>query len=234
MPTAAQLIEMAAHTARLIPEEQSIEPYLSSRGLEIFNNIIGEMGGAHVTIPYQSVVEFNLVPGQQTYSIGPDVSYDVNTQQIIGILDCYVTNNQVRYPLVPIDEKMYRNIVYPLSQGIPAMFLLRNFNTYSEIFFQPVPANIFAATLICKQRLTQVSFNTDLTQIPPQWILALKFMIARDFMYYYGLPVDPSFIARVEKLYANLMAENVVDVTVEKTELISRNRFYYPYILGFF
>lgn len=234
MPTAAVLIESAARAARVIPEEQTMPGYIGQRGLEIFNDILGEFGGSHVTIPNQSIIDVPLVVGQEIYTSGNGAQYDIDDNQIIDIMDAWVTMNQVRYPLVEINEKMYRNICYPQSQGIPAMYHLREFNVFSQIILQPIPSQVFTMTLVCKQRLSQVSLTTDLSQIPAQWLLGLKFLIARDFIYYYALPQDPNFMNRVTEVYNNLMAENNVDVTVEKTEIITRNRFYYPYILGFF
>lgn len=234
MLTAAQLIERGARTGRLIPESQPMDPAYSERGLEIFNDILTYLGGAHVTIPYQSVIDFTINPGQEIYLSGNNVSYDINQNQIIDISDCWATMSQVRYPMVDINNKMYRNIVYPISEGIPAMYLLRIFNEYSQIILQPVPAQVMTGTLVCKQRLSEVTLTTSLDEIPSQWILALKFMIARDFRQYYAMPEIPEFNMRVENLIKDLMAENTVDVFVEKSEILTRNRFYYPYVLGFF
>ncbi len=231
--TVAQFIESAARKARVIPIGQNIPDDYTKIGVEIFNDILDQFGGAGVSIPYQSVLTFNTVAGQESYLIGPGQA-DVNSDQVIEIIDCWVTLNNVRYPLGNMNELMYSNIVYPITQGIPAMYKLRLFNTYSQLTLQPVPWTNFVATLICKQRLQEVTQTTTLTEIPANWNLGLKLMIARDFRDYLALPQDDNFLARVRKAELDLYASNVIDIFVHKNEILTHNRFYYPYILGFF
>jgi hypothetical protein len=233
MTTAAVLIENGARTARLVPDQQPMLPVYSERGLVILNNILDKFGGAHVTIPYESIVNFTLNPAQESYISSPS-GPDIVGNQIIDISDMWATQSNVRYPLVDINNKMYRNICYPLSQGIPAMYVLRVFQSTSQIIVQPLPSQTMTATLVCKQRLSNVVLTDNMDQIPPQWFLCLQYLIAKYFRQYYALPVIPEFDQEIQSLMKDLMAENTIDVYVEKTEILTRNRFYYPYILGFF
>lgn len=232
MTTAAQLIETASRTARVTPEEQSIEPYVSARGLEIFNDILAQFGGAGVTIPMQTVVTFNTVVGQETYLSGNNPTYDINANQIIDIIVMSAYLGNVQYSMRSINETMYTNITYPSNQATPQSWLLREFIDYSAILIQPVPAQIFSIVMKCKQRLSEVTYNTVLSTIPAHWRNALKFLIARDYAIYFDLPVDPALNARAEMLLKNLKAANVVDMSIEKTERLTNNRNYFPFFWG--
>ena len=235
MPTVAQFIEDAARAARLVGEEQPMEPYQSARGLQILTNILNKFGGTHVTVPYETVVNFDTVIGQQTYSNGIGVDFDINDNQIIDIMDVYAEKEGVRYPVALINEKEYKNIVYPIAQGIPWMMLMRKFKTYTDLIIQPVPALVFDMTLVCKQRISSPAFNDELTEfISLDWIDDLHYLVARDFIMYYSLPIpNQFFMDRVTSALNDLKAQNNVDVFVEKQEIITRNQFYYPYIIGF-
>jgi hypothetical protein len=234
MTTVAQFIEDAARACRLVPEEQSIEPYQSQRGLKILRNILSKFSGAHVTTPYEKIVNFNTVVGQESYTNAPGSGFDINDNQIIDVMDVFATLNSVRYPITIINEKMYKNVVYPVAQGIPWMMLLRKFITSSTLIFQPVPAFVFDITLVCKQRLTTPNFNDDINAfISADWEDDLHYLVARDFMMYYSLPIpNQLFMERISIAEKDLKAQNNVDVFVEKQEILTQNQFYYPYILG--
>lgn len=230
MTTAAQLIESAARTSRLVPEEQPVPPYISSRGLEIFNDILAEFGGNSVDIPVISMIDFDTIVGQIEYISGP--GQYISGNQVMEIFNMHATQQQVRYGMLPFTEKMYNNVPFPQNEGVPSYYLLRKFDTTSTIIIQPNPTAVYTITMRCKQRLSEVDFNTNLTEVPAHWRRGLKFLIAKDFVTYFDLPVDPSFLQECMDVKKNLEAANTVDVFVEKTQILTNYPYCFPVWYG--
>lgn len=232
--TALDIIIKAARVAALAPEEQDIPGYILNRGLEIFNDILLEWSGLGVFIPYQSKLDFDTIPGQQSYFNAeedipvPSGNIDIVDRQIIQINYAKLFlpfENSVAYTLNIIDEKLFNNTYLLKMQSIPSQLLLRVFNRYTELVFYPIPAAAYKIEMICKQRLDEVQFGTTLSELPDNWLNALKYQIALDYSVVYQQPLMPVFEKRAALAIDNLKASNIIDLSINKDELLTPNTY---------
>lgn len=225
---ASTVISKAMRKIGKVPANQAVPGYLIDRGLELLNDILDEWGAARIKIPYQSELTLPLVNDKETYLIGNSPSYDLNTDQVIDVLELTIKMgedaNAVYYPTSFMTEAQYATTAYRAAQGTPNQYLLRNNVDYSEIRLQPVPSNFAqpqSAIILCKQRLQRVSQNQDLSQIPNHFILALQMQItlyAQDIL---GMPMPPEFVQRTQQKLDNLLASNFdIDLTAQVDEIL--------------
>lgn len=225
--TVESVIATAARKIGVIPDNQAAPANVMQRGLEILNDIIDEWSGNRINIPYQSLITLPLVANQLSYTIGPSASYDLNSATVIEVLELIVNDSVspgIDYPTIPLTEQMYFNIPYKSATGIPTTYLLRNFNDYAQIFFQPLPyASTLSASILVKQKLSRVELTQDLDEIPRHYLLALKYRIAVLLADIYGKTLPASMIAMANQSMDNMQAANAyVDFVVKRDEVLNR------------
>jgi len=216
----------------IVPEEQEVPPYMVQRGLELLNDILAEWGNDRIYIPYQSKLVVTLEANKGSYTFGNGDEFDVDTNQIISILEMTVQDPNspgVDYPTIPpITEEMYAAIPYKKSTGLPCEFLLRNHVDYSELLCQPLPYKELTLTMICKQRLSQVAQTDLLTEIPINYARPLKYKLAMDAAQIYGKNLSPGFMQLAIKSLEDLEAAAVdIDYTVRRDEQLNQQNIVY-------
>lgn len=232
--TALQLITDALYQTSIIPEENDAVPsYMMNRGLVLLNDIIDEWGSDTGLIPYQTILEFDMVPGQDEYTVGLGNEYDINSNQILRILafnfDVYSSDsaNPITYQLEEMNEPENANIVYRGVATYPSRFLLRSFPKYSSIIVQNKPNSAFPCKLVCKQRINPVSLYENLEdQFPPGFLLAIKYQLMQDIKDAYGQDVDQSLSTKASKALKNVRGNNKLDLYIRKTETLRGSSWY--------
>ncbi len=233
---ASDIIEGACRRLGTLGEEQAVPAYMIARGVEVFNDILGEWGRSNIHIPYQSTLNIPLVENQELYTVGPSGAYDVNSAQIIEIEQCVITDSTAPnyfYPVMIGDEKQYWRVYNRASEGVPIFVLLRNYQTYSEVRFLYLPyTTTLSADLLVKQRLAQITGPTQqMTILGDEYLLPLKYQIAVDLADIYKIQLPDRFIDRAKSTVENLLAANFnIDVSVKKDEMLSRSSYgYWPW-----
>lgn len=234
MMTANDLITDALLQTGIIAQEGgpygSQPAYMNQQSFILLNDIIREWSGISGILPYNNVpIHFSFISNQQNYTFGPSPTYFYNTQPIIDIITFtyfldYPTN-KVNQTMQRITEYQYANILYPSVGCYPSEYLLRLYPDYCEIFVQSIPSQPYAATIICKQRLTQLdSIFQDLSQFPPNFTLCLKYRLMVDLYDAYGLDPSPSFLQKYVNCMNSMKASNKMDLTIQPTESLCRRK----------
>lgn len=218
-----------------LPEQQDVPSYMIQRGLEVMNDILDEWGAQRIYIPYQSVLELELQTGQESYTIGNDSSFDLDTDEIMMVLQMNIfdpASPNVAYPtLPPLTETVYANIPYRAATGIPVQYLLRNWTPevgYSQLLFQPLPYKPLTAKIVCKQRLARVALTDNLVQIPREWIMGLKYKLAINLAQIYGKQLNTTFVQLCMDSISTLEANAVdIDYMTRRDEQLNRKNIVY-------
>lgn len=219
-----------------IPEEQDVPSYMIQRGLEIMNDVIDEWSAQRIYIPYQNVLSLQLNTNQESYLIGNSDLFDLNTNEIMMVLQMNIFDPNapgVAYPtLPPMTETVYANIPYRTSTGIPVQYLLRNHtNTggeYSELLFQPLPYKPLTARIVCKQRLSRVALTDNLTELPREWIMGLKYKIAINLAQIYGKQLNGTWVQLAMDAIATLESMAIdIDYMTRRDEQLNRKNIVY-------
>lgn len=229
------IITSALRRIGSIPEEQDVPSYMIQRGIEVMNDILDEWGAERIYIPYQSVLTLNLQTNQESYKIGNDPSFDLDTNEIMMVLQMNIFDPDapgVAYPtLPPMTETVYANIPYRTATGIPVQYLLRNWTpdvNYSQLIFQPLPYKPLTAKIVCKQRLSRVSLTSSLTQLPREWNMGLKYKLAINLAQIYGKTLNPIWVQLCMDAIATLESSAVdIDYMTRRDEQLNRKNIVY-------
>lgn len=209
-----------------IPIGQSVPSEVTALGLNVMNDVLAEWGASRIFIPYQSELDLPLVYNKEVYTVGPSPSYDLNTAQIIEILELNILDPAspgVFYGTEAFNEQQYFNLSYRASTAYPCVWLLRNHDDYSEIRFQPLPYKVLTAQMLVKQRLSSVMQGQTLSEIPAHYLLALKLQIGLYMAYIIGYQVTPDYVASTKERVSKLLAANFsVDYSVRRDEFLNR------------
>lgn len=226
--TAAQLVDKAARAARIPGIENAVDPATQQLGLEIFNDILDQIGGAATTIPNQTLVTFSTVINQQEYTNGVG-AYDINAPQIMSVMEMFMStqNETVRYYLSPLNEQMNANLSAPENKGLPNWYLMRKLADEVTTFkLYPVPDRVYDVTIVAKQRLANVLPGTQLGFFPREWVRSFKWWIAADLRDYFALEDSPSITAKSKEGQALFKAMNALDMSIRKDYWIDGRRSY--------
>ena len=138
---------------------------------------------------------FNLTPGKQTYSIGPDASQDFNTSLPIQIEGGFIrlTNgtSPIDWPLYIMNNEQFNQIrMKGISTTYPQMVRYTRSYPYGSIDFYPVPAQAIQVCFTQRKQFTQFVSLTDIVCLPPGYKDCLAYWLAIKMAPEYGRSID--------------------------------------------
>lgn len=222
----SDLVGDALRYVNIVNYDSSIPGDLIQRGVSALNDILDEWGATGIYIPYVKTLTIPFSAGVESYSVGPS-GRDITANQVIDVTELVINDSAspgIDFPTSELSEQYYSNITSKNSQGIPCTYLLRNFVDYSEFKFQPVPySSNLSAKIVCKQRLSEVFITTELTEIPRQYILALKLKLCLLAAGIWGAELSPQQYKQYSESLKSILASNTksLNTDVKKTELLN-------------
>lgn len=223
MTTVNQLIEDALRYGNIAQYNVSITIDQIQRFIPVLNDVLGVWGASGISIPAQAEITIPLVASQESYLVGNSASYALNTNQVMSVISCVITDSQsvgVNYPTGSLTERQYANVTYKKSQGIPSNYLFRNYPDYSEFRFLPVPySSTLSAKMVVKQRVTRFALNEELTGIPREYEAPLKFKMLQLGSSIWGGSLAPEHAAALKEFENKMRAVNAksIDPTIIKS-----------------
>lgn len=212
MTIGADLIRQAYILAKVLDPEEELEAYQVNQGLTSLNAIIEQWSSLQIYIPSYRTITINMIPGVYRYTVTP-----VITQVLQGH---YMVGNQ-QYWLQPIDLKRQNTLNYTLGQQARTLpetvFVddsLPEFMTECTVYFYPVPAGNYVATLYVKQRIGKLDKSTEIGNIPAYMEKLLIYQLALDTAAINATVLTKEFYDEYDRLDKELKAANKQDMTV--------------------
>jgi hypothetical protein len=196
--TANDLILRALY---LISEYQynEIPPgYELDEGLYCLNELIDNLSGNSIYIPYFGNDTFNTIQNVDTYQ---QSSF---TWAAIDFI--YLTINGITYPLKELSERDYNNNSRDTTlTGTPNSFILRRSTSttpISSIILYPIPDLVYPCTVTGKKSLLNLTLFTDISSIPASYHRFLRYALARELSSIYG---NPGWTSKDEDEYTRML-----------------------------
>lgn len=150
--------------------------------------------------------------------------------------------NEIDYPLALIESReAYNNIslkslmTFPTSIFYDATYTIVNGNPLGTIYPWPVPqATIYEIHLTLKDTLAQFTELSQVIEMPPEFIAAMKFNLAVRLRQSYALPPDQALIALAKDSLAVIRGANAQIPTLNMPQDLIRGGLYNIYSDQFF
>lgn len=166
--------------------------------------------------------QFTLVAGQNTYTIGNDLTVspppDFISSRPIRIVGAFVRSNNVDTPLALITEQYWTNIAAKSTSGTPTKLLYRPTMPFGRILLYPTP-NISQQIFIKAEKMIAVYPTLVSSQyLPPGYQRLLELSLAMELAPEYGSQVKPEIIANLRADLDSLIRTNIQPLPVNKTD----------------
>lgn len=228
--TVNELITSAFYIIGEFSEEEPIMGVDFQRGFDIMNGILNEFSTVQLYIPFNTVIEFDLVAGQQDYVISnyPGVVANVTANRIVGIEYGNLSIDGIIFPLkVAKDSQIYPKLRVEDIFNVPSLVLLTPYPTYSLVSFYNAPDRIYHVTLRVKSYLDKFEKNTPIVNIPLGAQEYLTYLLAKKLIAYYP---SGNWAPSTEEIYQQTRRDfllcNSMDLTIQNSALMMRKGLY--------
>jgi hypothetical protein len=198
-----------------------------STGLELINEILDKFSADSIYIPYETTIDFVMVPGQAEYTISDMVPANITADRIVDLTFAnYTVEEQVTYPLRIINKATYYDIVrLNTLQTRPGFVFLNKQPTESIITFYPVPDRPYPCSIKAKVMINKLEAQDSLNEVPPFYYGFLKYALARKFLAYYPSGNWPKENEdEYQDYYQTLKNVNETDLTIRPSLLLEMQR----------
>ncbi|HHT9109591.1 MAG TPA: hypothetical protein ACFYDZ_00360 [Candidatus Brocadiaceae bacterium] len=238
--TTNELIINALYLLGELGVGETPDAFMLSSGLEILNELLAKFDSDSIYIPYLTEISFNLVSGQQTYSISDMIASDVTNNRIVDLSFANYTvpsaGQGIIYPLQIINKAQYYGVtrLLPLDTR-PGFIFLDKQPQQSFVTLYPAPDQPYPCLLGCKVMITSLTADEDLTTIPPFYYGFLKYCLARKFLSYYPSGNwNDAAETEYQDYYSIIKNANETDLTIRPSAILSRPEpFYWQNILAY-
>jgi len=220
--TARDLIEKSLKEILVLGIQDTITAEELNDGLDALNLMLDTWWTERLACFTLRRETFNLVSGQQTYTIGPGGNF--NTTWPVRIAYATVSYLNVNYPLEIIDAGIWDAITYKQNSGIPmSMFYDRQY-PLGNINVYPIPPSTgFTILLDSYERLQSFATLTDNINLPPGYARALIKNLAVEQAPQYNKKVSPELRAQALESKGWVKRINRTDVVSSFDPTILRN-----------
>lgn len=240
--TVNDVAKNALYLAGLVARNQAASGWQINECIEVMNELIDELNGFGVTIPYYTDYTFTMVSGTRNYRFTPtpdgSSTNEVTSNLIAEIVSCLVTSGNVQHNVHVGDiNDVDIHGVLTGSQGLPQYVGLQRYvmddagsgEPYSQLWFYPIPDTNYTTTLRCKTQIDHLQKGDILDKLPPQLHRFLKYALARELVGYYQKPQNWS--QQKEEKYMQLrdeiMPSGDYDMTIQNSRLLHNSSYWY-------
>lgn len=218
------------------------DSFMLSTGLEIINELLDKFSADSIYVPFLTTLNFNLVTGQDTYSISDMIpGTDVVADRIVDLSFAnYIVNQDnstnLNYPIKILSKAEYYTVVR--QNGLlarPGFCFLNKQATESFITFYPAPDQPYPCILQVKSMINELGSQDSIIELPPFYYGFMKYAIARKFLAYYPSGNWPQQNEdEYQDYYSIIKNANETDITVRSSVIMTAPEpFYWPNILSY-
>ncbi len=190
----------------------------ASEGLSVLNEMLDSWSQERLIIPFISREAFPLIPGQQSYTMGP--TGDFNTAQPLDIKDILVqvagTNPVLETPVEILTHEQWVAIsVKSTPSSLVTKAYIQGTSPLETIQFWPVPTVANNIVIYSTKPLASYSTINDSFIVPQGYTKAIRYNLAIALSPEYGKPVSVDLISGAMQSKENIKRMNI------KPELVS-------------
>ena len=228
--TVNRLIEQAFRKATLFTQDRIIQGYKIDEALYMLNDILDENSSEMSYVAFYDILTFALTPGKREYTIGLNPGNDVDHTRICALKEVALITTGTRYPVRVISDRDYYSVVYyESSRGRPSSCFIQNHIGQTNLILISAPDIAYDCEIKAKFVLSNLTLNTNITNVPPYYFQYLKYALAKELALEY-LPANwtAAHERRLQKFEDHLRMMNDYDYSTRVSDaLIGRRQWYY-------
>jgi len=198
MTTARIIIKKALQKIGALVKNEDPSADEANDGFDALNGLIDSWSNDSLNIYARAWETFSLTSAT-SYTIG--TGGDFNTSRPTNIVDAYVRNSTIDYPVTIIDDEAYDTIAFKSLQGIPEFLSYDNAYPLGKIRLYPVPSAAYSLFLLTEKALTTFTdLDTELS-MPPGTERAL--------IYNLGIELAPEYSQQISPEHARIAGESL-------------------------
>lgn len=206
--TALDLIKGSLRLIGTIETGETPEAAEAQDALDILNQLLESLSLSSQGVYNIPTQQFNLVPGQSTYTIGVGGNFD--TTLPVTISDAYTIQNNISYPIEIIGQERYDAIGNKTQQSTYPLYLLyQNTSPLGNVILWPTPSAVVPLVMNISAQFTQIPLtSTVITNWPQGAARMMRYLLAIDLAEEYGAPLDQAVFAKAAEAKADYMRAN--------------------------
>lgn len=205
------IINAAGRLIGVIRKGEAFTADEANDGLSALNSMLSSWSNESLHIYARTWENFPLSGGIDTYTIGTGQTF--NTVRPIYIVNAYVRNGGVDYPLQAITDEQYQDIQFKSIQSTwPLYYNYDNGYPVAKLRFYWVPSTDSTFYMLSEKQLNTFNAVTDTYDMPPGWEEALRYNLAIRMAPEFGVRPDP------------LVLRNADDAKMNIKKAVSKNR----------
>ena len=222
---AAKIVRKAFYLSNVKDPREQLEGFELSEGIELLNTILDDWGSKSIYIPNYQLVNISVVANDYDYVV---------TTPIVQVMEAHLMDSTNVLSNLTVANQQLQNVAnYSLVVGRPTQVFIQNLDNaepnLSTVFFFPTPDQAYTATLRCKQRLANVTSQTDITALPRFYYKVLVYQLAWDLSIENMTVLPDKFEKEYNKLIREVQALNRRDGSVQNVNPYRGVRYYRPW-----
>lgn len=194
--TALQLITSAMRLLGAVASGESPTTDEQNDALLVLNDLLDSSNNKGLTVFANSNSSFNLVGGQQTYTIGPAAA-NFTADRPVSIEYAYVTYNTLDFPLKLLNQQQWSAITLKTFQSpIPNSLYYVGEYPLGKINIWPIPSANMPITLSINMQFAPLASVSSNIAYPPGYAKWLRYQLACELASEFKLSV-PDEVKRV-------------------------------------
>lgn len=166
MTTARDLITRGLKKISVIGVGSTLSDEEAQDGLNTLNALLSSFSARGGVVYTETIEDFPLVSGKQTYTIGSGGDFDTTIPFDISAM--YVTIGTTDYYLNPYDEKQWASITQKGIKGIPDVYYFNAGYPLADINLYNIPTT-GTLTIHSKKYLTAFTDLDSVFSMPPEY-----------------------------------------------------------------
>ena len=207
MSTAANIIDRAHRILGQIGAGETCTASEYSDGLTALNALLDSWRNDQLFCYAMQEEALTLSSGTSSYTVGP--SGTLVTTRPIEILDAYIRDNSIDYPVQIITNEEYNTIPAKSTQSNwPDRMNYTPTMPNGTVYVYPVPNATRTLYLMTRVVLTSFSATTDTVSLPPGWERAMAYNLAIEMAPEYQTEPTPTTVVLAKASKAQIKQAN--------------------------
>lgn len=214
-----KLLEGSARLFGAVASGETMTAEEQADGLYILNEMLDSWSTDNLSIPSITRESFALIPGQQVYTIGPTGDFVTSRPAEIVAMSVQLlsANPSIEIPMEMLNQQQWRDIVAKdLSSTYPDRFYVEGTSPLERFNVWPKPLvanNLFIDSL---KPLTQFATVNDDINVPPGYLMAMRYNLALRWAPEFGKSVSPEVLGfagdSLEKIKSKNIKESLMEI----------------------
>ena len=185
MTTARDLISASLRKIGVLAKGETMLSEDANDGLISLNGLLSSWSVERLLVNSLTQESFALTIGTASYTIG--VGGVFNTIRPIKMIESFVRDGQLDYPIMIQSQEFYDQIGYKTTRTIPAVMFVDYAYPLATIKLYPVPDKAYTLFLTAQKALTAFPTLDTVVSLPDGYERALMYNVAVEMCPEYGI-----------------------------------------------